>query len=396
MQSDRAEPASVPVLIATIFREGGSTGVHTHMRQVRGYLESHGTDVTVVTPFSWQRSLTYPVFAPRLVLKYCNPPASVLWYRHWHEVFLYRALRRMLAGVGDCVVYAQGPLEAKAALRARRGPHQRVVMAVHFRSSQADEHAEPGREIKRGGLVYRAIRRVEQEVILQVEGIIYVSKWARDALFSWLPEAADIPSAVIGNAVAPCPAEKVGEGHKESIADLVTVGRLDAAKNHGFLLQVLAEAQRNGRRITLDIYGDGPLRDELVRQINALGLEGQVRLQGFRRDVRQFLPGYRVYVHSSCYEVAPLAIIEALAAGLPVVAGRVGGIPEIIDEGVEGQFWPVDDPVGAAAVLLDLLYSESALEKAAAAAYERFEREFDINTVGAQMKSFLVAGAPGS
>lgn len=390
MEPDRNQQDSPPVFIATIFREVGGTGVHTHIQQARGYLEKGGTDVAIVTPFSWNRPLAYLVFSPRLVLKYCNAPASVVWYRHWHKVFLFRALRHVLADVGECVVYAQGPLEASAALRARRGPYQRVVMAVHFRASQADEHAEPGREIKRGGFVYRAIRRAEQEVILQVQGIVYVSKWARDALLAWLPEAAEVPSAVIGNAVA----SMAADSRQEPFADIVTVGRLDAPKNHRFLLDVLAEARRNGRRLTLDIYGDGPLRSELARQISSLGLEGQVRLQGFRRDVRQFLPRYRIYAHPSYYEVAPLAIIEALAAGLPVVAGRVGGIPEMIEDGVEGWFWPVDDPVRAAAVLLELLDSESALEKAATAAHDRFRREFDINTVGAQMRSFLLGITP--
>lgn len=377
----------LPVFIATIFREVGGTGVHTHFHQFRSYLEQQDTPVTIITPFSWNRLLTYFTFSPRLVLKYLSPSAGVIWYRHWHEEFLYRALRRSLVGMDECVVYAQGPLEARAALRARCGPHQRVIMAVHFRSSQADEHAEPGREIKRDGMVYRSIRKLERSVILRVDGIIYVSKWAQDALLAWLPEAAKVPSGVFGNAVVPF---NVRDGSPEKLADLVTVGRLDGQKNHQFLLKVLVAANQAGRILTLDIYGDGPLQEKLAQQVISLGLEGQVRLLGFRRNVRQVLPEYRLYVHSSCYEVAPLAIIEALAAGLPIVAGKVGGIPEIIEEGVEGRFWPVDDPNRAAGILLDFLDSGSALEKAKIAARDRFQREFDINTVGARMQSFLL------
>jgi glycosyltransferase involved in cell wall biosynthesis len=359
------------------------------MRQVRGYLESNGLAVGMVTPFSWGAPLAYLFFAPRIVLKYCSPPAGVLWYRHWHEAFLRRALHRELARVGDCVVYAQGPLEARAALRARQGPHQRVVMAVHFRSSQADEHAEPGREIKRGGIAYQAIQRREREALLQLDGIVYVSKWARDALFAWIPEAAAVPAAVVGNAVTPLDIEN----HQDPIADIVTVGRLDGPKNHKFLLQVLAEANRSGQRVTLDIYGDGPLREELSRQIRSAGLEGQVRLRGFRCDVRQLLPGYRAYVHGSYSETSSFSIIEAMGAGLPIVAARIGGIPELYNDGVEGRFWAVDDPVGAAAVLLELLNSGAALEKTARAARDKFEREFNINAVGARLKSFLLDGA---
>jgi glycosyltransferase involved in cell wall biosynthesis len=383
--------ASAPsVIVATIFRERGDTGVHTHFGQLRGYLERHGTTVSVVTPFSWNRTLTYPVFALRLVLRHVSRLAAVLWYRHWHEVFLHRALRQRLADGREQVIYAQGPLEARAALRARRGPRQRVIMAVHFRASQADEHAEPGREIKRGGALYQAMRRAEREVILRVDGLVYVSGWARDALLGWLPEAADVPSEVIGNGVTPAAATVSVAGEREQLADLVTVGRLDEAKNHRFLLDVLVEARRKGRRATLDIYGDGPLRRDLARRISSLDLDGQVRLLGFRADVRQQLPGYRAYLHASYAETSSLAIIEAMAAGLPIVAAAIGPIPELCKDGAEARFWPLDDPARAAAVLLDLLDSPSALAAAASAARARFERDFDIDVVGARLRSFLL------
>jgi glycosyltransferase involved in cell wall biosynthesis len=378
------------VIVATIFREGGETGVHTHFGQLRGYLEGHGTEVGVVTPFSWNKALTYPVFAPRLVLRHVSPAAAVMWYRHWHEAFLYRALRQRLADGREQVVYAQGPLEARAALRARRGPRQRVIMAVHFRSSQADEHAEPGREIKRDGALYRSMRRAERDVILRVDGLVYVSGWARDALLGWLPEAAEVPSEVIGNGVTPVAAAASGEGAREQLADLVTVGRLDEAKNHRFLLDVLVEARRTGRRVTLDIYGDGPLRKDLARRISSLDLDGQVRLLGFRADVRQQLPAYRAYAHASYAETSSLAIIEAMAGGLPIVAGGIGPIPELCKDGAEARFWPLDDPARAAVMLLELLDSPSALAAAASAARARFERDFDIDVIGGRLRSFLL------
>jgi glycosyltransferase involved in cell wall biosynthesis len=383
------------VIVATIFREGGETGVHTHFGQLRDYLGRHGTEVSVVTPFSWSRALTYPVFAPRLVLRHTSPAAAVMWYRYWHEVFLYRALRQRLADGRAQIVYAQGPLEARAALRARKGRQQRVIMAVHFRASQADEHAEPGRELKRDGALYRAMRRAERDVILHVDGLVYVSGWARDALLGWLPEAADVPSEVIGNGVTPVAATVSGEREREreQLADLVTVGRLDEAKNHRFLLDVLAAAGHRGRRVTLDIYGDGPLRRDLARRIGSLGLDGQVRLLGFRADVRHQLPAYRAYAHASYAETSSLAIIEAMAAGLPVVAAGIGPIPELCKDGAEARFWPLDDPARAAAILLELLDSPSALSAAASAARARFERDFDIDVVGARLRSFLLDSA---
>ena len=384
------EEDSPPLVIATILRGDGITGVDTHIRQLRQYLGENGSDSTLVTPFSWGRPLTYPIFGfRRLVLERCSRSASVAWYLYWHEVFLRNALRRRLAEVGDCVVYTQDPLATRAALRTRRGSHQRVVMAVHLRISMADEWADK-EQIRRDGTVFRAIRQVERAVIPQVDGLVYVSTWARDALLSWLPEAAAVPYAVIGNFVAPVHTNT----HREPLGDLVTVGNLDLVKNHRFLVEVLAEAKEAGSPLSLDIFGEGPCRKDLLSQARSLGLEEQVRLRGFRPDVRAFLTGYRAYVHASYSESSSLAIIEAMAAGLPIVAGNTGPISELCDDGVEARFWPLNDPAQAAAVLIGLLDREPERLKAARAARERFRRDFDADVVAPELRSFLLGMPP--
>lgn len=377
------------MVIATILREDGNTGVQTHVRQLRRYLDGLTARATLVTPFSWGAALAVPVFGLRLVLERFSGSASVAWYRHWHEVFLRNALRRTLGELGACTVYAQCPLAARAALRARQGPHQRVVMAVHFRISQADEWADK-RQIKRDGAVFRSIRQTEREVIPQVDGLMYVSKWARSALVSWFPDAASLPFAIIGNFVAPAPQPP----DQEPLGDLVTIGHLEPVKNHRFMLEMLAGAKRAGRSFTLDVFGDGPLRGELERQALALGLDGQVRFRGYRRDVRAFLPRYRAYVHASYSESSSLAIIEAMAAGLPIVTADIGPISELCDEGIEARFWSLDDPAQAARTLIDLLGDEIARLAAAQAARERFRRDFDANLLAPRLHSFLLGSQP--
>ena len=191
-------------------------------------------------------------------------------------------------------------------------------------------------------------------MIPQLDGIVYVSKAARDGLLSWLPEAEAVSSAVIPNFVE----TPKTRADPKSLGDLVSVGGLERVKNQRFLIEVLAEAKKGGRNLTLDLFGDGPCRRDLSRLARTLGVERQVRFQGFRPDVRDLLPGYRAYVHASLKDTGPLAIIEAMAAGLPVIAGQVGGIPELYEAGVEGWFWPLDDPVKAARILIDVLDSE--------------------------------------
>jgi len=382
------DEASLPLVIATILHEEGNTGVQTHIGQLRRYLRERDTAATIVTPFSWARALTVPVFGLRLALERCSGAASVAWYRYWHEVFLRNALDRALAKAGPCVVYAQCPLSARAALRARQGPHQRVVMAVHFRISQADEWADK-KLIRRNGTVFKAIRQLEREVIPQVDGLMYVSRWARNALLSWFPEASEVPYAVIGNFVTP----PEPQTDQDPLGDLVTVGGLEPVKNHRFMLKVLAEANRAGRPLTLDVFGEGPLHKELLRMTGSLGLEGQVRFRGYRQDVRDFLPRYRAYIHASYSESSSLAIMEAMAAGLPIVAANIGPIGELCDDGVEARFWSLDDPALAAKTLIDLLDREPVRLLAAKAARERFRRDFDANVIAPRLLSFL-RGSP--
>src|SRR6201999_2434336 len=102
----------------------------------------------------------------------------------------------------------------------------------------ADKGALP-----RDGRAFRRIRRLEQAVIPQVDRIVYVSRWAEEAMTGWLPAAAAVPSAVIGNFTAPRnpPGAAVAHG------DLVTVGNLEPVKNHRYLLHVLAAAKEAGR-----------------------------------------------------------------------------------------------------------------------------------------------------
>jgi len=199
-----------------------------------------------------------------------------------------------------------------------------------------------------------------------------------------------VPSAIIDNFVAPLEAKPL----PKPVGDLVTVGNLEAVKNHRFLLQVLAEAKRAGRVYTLDVFGEGVLQEDLQQLTRSLGLEELVRLRGFRRDVRDLLPGYRAYVHASYSESSSLAIIEAMAAGLPIVAGSIGPLPELFDEGAEGRFWPLDDPARAAGLLMDLMDDETVRSRAAAAALARFRRDFDAEVIAPRLLSFLMGVCP--
>jgi sugar transferase (PEP-CTERM/EpsH1 system associated) len=134
-----------------------------------------------------------------------------------------------------------------------------------------------------------------------------------------------------------------------------TVGRVQDVKDHAGLVDAFALLRARlggqGGNLRLAIVGDGPLLPMLREKVRALGLDGLVWLPGARSDVAAILRGFDVFAMSSIAEGTPGSALEAMASGLPVVGTRVGGIPEVVAEGVTGQVVPPRDPAALAEAL---------------------------------------------
>lgn len=126
------------------------------------------------------------------------------------------------------------------------------------------------------------------------------------------------------------------------------------------------------------VAGDGPLRAELEAAARAKGLEGRVLFPGYRRDVPQLLSAFDVYVLPSLWEGLPLALLEAMALGRPIVCTSVGGNPEIVRDGENGLVVPPADP-GALAAALSRVGNDEALRAAMRSRNtERFRDHFSL------------------
>jgi glycosyltransferase involved in cell wall biosynthesis len=378
------------VIVATLLAECGETGVQSHFNAFRRYLEQNGGDIDVVTPFRAPALLVYPIFGVRKFIDLVSGALSVWWYRHWHYVFLKLALRRVLTDGPPAVVYAQCPLSAKAALTARRGVYPPIVLAVHFNDSQADEWAQKGK-LKIDGRMYRAIQRLEAGVLPQVDGIVYVSRFMKARLQERIPALTAVRSAVVPNFHE----RKSGPLTSVDVSgDLITIGTLEARKNHRYLLHVLAHAAREGKSYTLSIVGHGPLRAELERLTRELNISKLVRFIGFQPDAARFLGGHRVYVHSAIIESFGIVLIEAMSAGLPILAAPVGGIPEVFRDGLEGFYWPLDDASAGARRLISLMEDRDLYRRMADAATRRFNDHYEMTSVAGELRDFLLAVTP--
>jgi glycosyltransferase involved in cell wall biosynthesis len=143
---------------------------------------------------------------------------------------------------------------------------------------------------------------------------------------------------------------------------VVAVGRLSPEKGFDVFVEAAAQLAKEHPRVGFLLFGDGPLREALSQQIGRLGLQGRFVLGGFRTDLEKLLPAADLAVLSSHTEGLPVALLEALAAGLPAVVTAVGGVPEVIHDGVHGFLVPPADP-SALGAKIDVLLRNPALRR---------------------------------
>jgi glycosyltransferase involved in cell wall biosynthesis len=157
----------------------------------------------------------------------------------------------------------------------------------------------------------------------------------------------------------------------------IIVARIDDFKGHETLITALSELKAQGLPLTMLVAGDGARRAAREQQAATLGLgPEQVRFLGFRSDVPDFLAAADFFTLPSLTEGLPLSVLEAMSHGLPTVATAVGGIPELVTEGVHGRLVPVKDSAALAAAFQEVSTHPELRQSWGAAARHRVETEF--------------------
>jgi glycosyltransferase involved in cell wall biosynthesis len=163
---------------------------------------------------------------------------------------------------------------------------------------------------------------------------------------------------------------------------LGTVGRLSPVKDHATLLKAIRLLQFSGRTVELVVAGDGEVRASLEALTQSLHLGERVHFLGMRQDVAQLLSAFDVFVLSSMSEGYSLALVEAAAAGLPIVATRVGGNADIVADGYTGLLAPAQDPEALAAALAVLVDDAALRERMGSASRQWALRHGSIEAMG--------------
>ena len=170
---------------------------------------------------------------------------------------------------------------------------------------------------------------------------------------------------------------------------MYSIGELIPRKNHIFAVRALTETFHQDRNLFYLIAGGGEL-PELQEYIRANGLEEQVRLLGFRKDARRLMYGMDLFLFPSFQEGLPVAVMEAMAAGLPTVATDIRGNHDLIADGANGFLYPVDDSAAFLACI-DRLRSDRALRERLSAQARKDSETYSIENVQPQIMALYTA-----
>jgi glycosyltransferase involved in cell wall biosynthesis len=291
-------------------------------------------------------------------------PVTNLGARNLRDLGAFRRLLCLLREERIDLVHAHLAYASIWGSLASRKTGIPYVATLHVPPSGAPRFSREG---IRESLLVRALDRWATRVIA-------VSGAAREA---WIRRGGLDPSkiVVVGNGIE-VEAFQPGTGTRTAEPLVTTVSVLREGKGIEVLLDTvpaILEAHPNARFL---IVGDGPLREALAARAERLSLGDRVTWAGFRRDVPSLLAESDLFVLPSLADAYPTALMEAMAAGLPAVSTRAGGIPEIVDDGRTGRLVPPGDPEALALAVSALLSSPAEREALGLAARQEAMARF--------------------
>ena len=336
-------------------------GAQIHVRDLAAAVAAQGHSPTVITSGSGTfiddlRRLEIPV----LVLRHLTTPIRPL-----SDLRALGEVRSALATLKPDLIAAHSSKAGILARLAARSLRVPVVFTVHGWAFT------PGVPPLQAALY----RQVERLVGPLASRIITVSEYDR-RLGLAARVAPEDRLVTVHNGMPDVPPELRADPAR-SPARLVMVARYGAQKDHPTLLRALADLRQHPWE--LDLIGDGPSMGQTEALATELGLAGRVRFLGQRTDVDRILAAAQVSLLVTNWEGFPLSILEAMRAGLPVVASSVGGVAESVRDGESGYLIPRADVPHLRDRIERLLTDPALRARLGAAGRARFVRDFTLS-----------------
>jgi glycosyltransferase involved in cell wall biosynthesis len=340
----------------------GPGGVERHLGELVPRLVRRGDEVTVLTSELY-REYPWEVLAPNVPRTESSPGLTVRRLPVWslpgelHYPFFRGLLPALTAARPDVVhVHTYGTHHATVARRFHRRSGTPYVLTAHF---------HPIWSIYGGWLRHRLRafydRNLAGGVLRDASALVVQTREEERLLRSLnvpLPPVSIIPPGYTGLPAPPPEADAFARSLGLPGPFVLFVGRLASNKGLLELVEAFVPLARHDPSVTLVIVGeDGGMRAAVEARVRSLGLEGRVRLTGFLSDERLLAAAFRearLFALPSEYEAFGLVLLEALAQGTAVIASRVGGIPEVLEDGRAGRLVPPNEVEPLARALTDL------------------------------------------
>jgi len=232
---------------------------------------------------------------------------------------------------------------------------------------------------------------VYTRLLHELHGVICVSEEARESF-----RAAGVPDAklaVVRNGIPPAQPTRERALVRAELQlpararVILTAGRMTEQKGYHHLLDAIPAVIAACPEARFVWAGDGPLATDLSSEIERRGLSDVVQPLGWRSDVRDLLAAADLFVLPSLFEGLPLVVLEALAAGTPIVATRVGGIPEAITDGVQGRLVAPADSAALASAIIEALTQPEQTARRVAAGRARFAAAFGVERMARETET---------
>lgn len=159
------------------------------------------------------------------------------------------------------------------------------------------------------------------------------------------------------------------------------VAQLIERKGHTYLLRALSNLRGRFPQLRVLLFGKGPLRQELENEAQRRGIADLVQFAGFRDDMHRILPCLDLVAHPALREGLGVSLLQAAASGTPLVAGRAGGVPEVVRDGVNGLLVEPGDAEALASAMAEILTDPEAAARMGRAGRALVAREFDIGAM---------------
>lgn len=282
-----------------------------------------------------------------------------------------RRIRAVLACDFYANVFAM-PAAAMSGVPVRLGSRRDVFMPERTPAQQLLQR-----------LAYQLAHRVVANSTAAVEQLI--EEGVPDGRIVNIANGIDLSLFATGEAPAP------SSSRSKNRRVITTVANLRPGKGHDVLLKAAARVVRRVPDVKFHVVGDGPRRQELEQQASALRISAHVSFLGHRSDVPAVLAQSDIFAFPSFMEASPNAVIEAMAAGLPIVATRVGGIPEVIEHERSGLLVAPGDDRALAGGILRLIERPELAAQVGEAAREAVHGRFSFDRMVTEFQELFLA-----